>query len=207
MKKQGTLNGKQETEVGKVNIMAATEVRDDQQLLLAIASGDTNAVDDFYHRHQARVYRYLLSKMNDSFAAADILNEVMFEVWRSAARFEGRAKVTTWLLGIAHHKVVDYWRKQGKREFIELDDDMVDETASVDQEQVLAAARDATLLRACLKKLSAQHSEILHLVFFEELDYGEIAGILQIPEGTVKSRVFHAKKLMKEQLAKAMRLS
>ena len=185
--------------------MDALQERDDQQLLDAIAAGDMQAVTHFYQRHHLRVYRYVLSKLNDSFAAADILNDVMLEVWKSASRFEGRAKVTTWLLGIAHHKVLDHWRKQGNREFVELDDAMKDDSPNADMEYVLAAARDKKLLRECMAKLSAEHREVLHLVFFEELNYSEIADIVQVPEGTVKSRVFHAKNLMKKQLAGAMR--
>lgn len=179
----------------------------DEQLLRTMASGDTEAMAAFYRRHEERLYRYLLSKLNDSFIAADLLNEVMLEVWRSATRFAGRAKVTTWMLGIAHNKVLSHWRKQGLREFTDLDESLADDTPAADQEQLLAAVKDGQLLRACMETLSPPHREILYLVFFEELDYAEIAAMLQIPEGTVKSRVYHAKKLLKKQLAKATRFS
>ncbi|MCW8128366.1 sigma-70 family RNA polymerase sigma factor [Microbulbifer halophilus] len=177
----------------------------DEQLLRTMAVGDTEAMTAFYRRHESRVYRYLMSKLNDSFTATDLLNEVMLEVWRSATRFAGRAKVTTWMLGIAHNKVLSHWRKQGVRQFTELDDNLVDDTPAADLEQALAAVKDGQVLRACMQSLSPPHREILHLVFFEELDYAEIASILQIPEGTVKSRVYHAKNLLKKQLARAMR--
>jgi len=177
----------------------------DEALLTAIAAGDNDAVSTFYLRHEARVYRYALSKLGDSFAAADILNDVMLEVWKSASRFQGRSKVTTWLLGIAHHKVVDHWRKQGARDYTELDENLADDSSGANLEQLATAASDGKLLHACLAKLSAEHREILHLVFFEELGYSEIADIIEVPEGTVKSRAFHARNLMKKQLANAMR--
>lgn len=179
----------------------------DEHLLHAMAGGDTEAMTVFYRRHETRVYRYLMAKLNDSFVAADLLNEVMLEVWRSATRFAGRAKVTTWMLGIANNKVLTHWRKQGAREFTEVDDNLPDDTPAADLEQALAAVQDGDVVRAAMQTLSPPHREVLHLVFFEELDYAEIAGILQVPEGTVKSRVFHAKNLLKKQLARAMRSS
>ncbi|HIC81453.1 MAG TPA: sigma-70 family RNA polymerase sigma factor, partial [Kiloniellaceae bacterium] len=72
-----------------------------------MANGDQTALDDFYRQYEGRVYRFIRSKLNDSFDAADVLNEVMFEVWRSAGRYEGRSAVSTWVLGIAHHKAID----------------------------------------------------------------------------------------------------
>lgn len=179
----------------------------DEQLLHTIAGGDMAAMTVFYRRHETRVYRYLLTKLNDSFAAADLLNEVMLEVWRSATRFAGRSKVTTWMLGIANNKVLTYWRKLGRREFMELDDNLADDTPAADLEQALAAVQDGEVVRASMQTLSPPHREVLHLVFSEELDYAEIASILQVPEGTVKSRVYHAKNLLKKQLARAMRSS
>lgn len=179
----------------------------DEQLLHAMAGGDMEAMTAFYRRHETRVYRYLMSKLNDSFVAADLLNEVMLEVWRSATRFAGRAKVTTWMLGIANNKVLTYWRKLGKREFTDLDDNLTDETPAADLEQALSAVQDGEVLRAGLQTLSPPHREVLHLLFFEELDYAEIASILKVPEGTVKSRVYHAKNLLKKQLARATRSS
>ncbi len=187
--------------------MDASSDYDDHQLIAEISSGNMEAVTRFYQRHEARVYRYALSKLNDNFAAADILNDVMLEVWRSASRFEGRSKVTTWLLSIAHNKIVDLWRKKGRREFTEYEESMADESIDSDPELAAVGASDGKLLRICLAKLSPEHSEVLHLVFFEDLAYSEIAEITGVPEGTVKSRVFHARSLMKKQLAHAMRLS
>lgn len=183
--------------------MTTTET-EAQALLGRIAAGQEAALAEFYQVHQARVFRYAQSKLNDSFAAADILNEVMLEVWKSAGRFEGRAKVSTWLLGIAHHKVVDYFRREKRHQADELDESLEDESPGVQLEQLLAGLQDTLLVRDCMARLSADHREVLHLAFFEDLNYAEIAEITQVPEGTVKSRVFHAKNLLKQQLIKVM---
>lgn len=185
--------------------MKETSIRDDNLLIQAIADGDSEAVSEFYRRHESRVYRFALAKLKDQFVAADVLNDVMLEVWRSAGKFEGRAKVSTWLLGIARNKILDHWRKKGSREFTEVDDSLEDESENINPENASAAASDGKLLRACMAKLKEEHREILHLVFFEELGFSEIAEIIQVPEGTVKSRAFHARSQMKQQLVRAMR--
>ena len=80
--------------------------QEDRELLQRMAEGDQSALDAFYRAYEGRVYRFIRSKLNDSFDASDVLNEVMFEVWRNAGRFEGRSSVSTWVLGIAHHKTI-----------------------------------------------------------------------------------------------------
>lgn len=177
--------------------------RPDSELIAAIADQDMPALSEFYRRHQKRVYHFLLSKLNDPFTASDLLNDTMLDVWRSAGRFEKRARVTTWLLGIANHKVLDLWRQQGRRRTTELEETMIDDSPGADIEALTLAARDRQRLARGMARLSPEHREILHLVFFEELNYEEISRIIDIPEGTVKSRVYHAKKLIKQHLASA----
>lgn len=176
-------------------------------LLNKIASGQQSALESFYQLYEPRVYRYALSKLNDSYEAADTLNEVMMEVWKYAERFEGRSKVSTWLLGITHHKVYDRLRKRKKSN---LEDDIDDfsnhltDDNQVNMEQVLAGADDADMIQNCMKKLSGSHREVIHLAFFEDMHYQEIAQVSDCPEGTIKTRVFHAKQALKKCLARLM---
>lgn len=168
---------------------------DDRELLRRMAKGDQSAMDAFYRAYEGRVYRFIRSKLNDSFDAGDVLNEVMFEVWRNAARFEGRSSVSTWVLGIAHHKTIDKIRRRKPGESAELDPEMPDDGAT-DAAQALSAAQDAKQVRHCIDQLSEAHRSVVHLAFFEDLPYGEIADIVGVPEGTVKTRMFHAKKAL-----------
>ena len=175
------------------------------QLLQQITEGQQPALKAFYTLFESRVYNYAFNRLNDSFDATDTLNEVMMEVWKHAGRFEGRSKVSTWLLGITHHKVYDRLRKRGHSQ---KHDDIEDHAShltdnAVPMERVLSAAQDADLIQRCLQGLSPIHREVLHLAFFEDLPYQEIASIAQCPEGTVKTRVFHAKIALKNCLAKA----
>lgn len=171
-------------------------------LLQRIASGSEADLEIFYRQFEAIVYRFALSRLNDSFDASDVLNEVMMEVWRHAGRFQGRSKVSTWLLGITHHKVIDRIRKRGSRTMTELDPQLPD--SKVDIVIAIAGAQDADLVARCMKGLSDDHRQALHLAFFEDMQYSEISQILGCPEGTVKSRVYHAKEAIKQCLAKLM---
>lgn len=177
--------------------------QDDRQLIDRIARGDESALGDFYRAFEGPLYRFAYARLNDSFEAADIVNDVMMEVWRNATRFEGRSKVSTWVFGIARHKSIDRLRKRRPDHGEELDDNLPDDEGD-DPETCVLAAENAELVRLCIEGLSEAHREVVHLAFFEDLPYAEIAGIAGCPEGTVKTRMFHAKKALQRCLQHLM---
>lgn len=176
---------------------------DSNDLLRKIAGGDEIAFAHFYRLFERRIYCFALSRLNDSFEAADIVNEVMFEVWRNAKRFEGRSKVSTWVFGIARHKAIDRLRKRRPDQSEELHENIADDDG-VDPVDVLAATENAKFIQRCMGTLSEAHREVVHLAFFEDLSYPEISAIADCPEGTVKTRMFHAKRALKRCLARLM---
>ena len=178
---------------------------DGEALLRRIAAGEEAAMAEFYKSFKNPVYRFILSRMNDPFEAADILNEVMLEVWRGAGRFQGRSAVKSWIFGIARHKTLDRLRSRQRnaaRAGEEPSVDIADENA-VDPTEAIAATQHAEFVRHCLDRMSEAHREVLHLTFFEDLTYGQIAEIAGCPEGTVKTRMYHAKRAMQHCLAAA----
>jgi RNA polymerase sigma-70 factor (ECF subfamily) len=178
----------------------ATETQDLEQytpLLTRIADGNEKSLRDFYEIFNQRVYAFALSRLKDPADAADVLNDVMLEVWRNAGRFEGRSKVLTWVLGIAYHKVIDKLRVRGQRIFEEVDPRMADEDTPTALD-VVVKADDAAVVRRCVDTLPTTHRAVVHLAFFEDLPYGEIAQIVDCPEGTVKTRMLRAKQLLKD---------
>jgi len=111
-------------------------------------------------------------------------------------------------LGRNARQVIRKLDRLRKRGHSQKHDDIEDHSShltdnALPMERVLSAAQDADLIQRCLQRLSATHREVLHLAFFEDLPYQEIASIAQCPEGTVKTRVFHAKLALKNCLAKA----
>ncbi|WP_282608492.1 RNA polymerase sigma factor [Pelagibius sp. Alg239-R121] len=172
-------------------------------LIERVAQGDEEAFASLYSTLEPRVYRFIYSKLNDSFEAADILNETFLEVWKSAGKFQGRSKATTWIFGIAYHKVMDHYRKKKPVQLDGLDQiEPIDETA--DQAAAMAALEEGDHLRTCLAKLKPAFRAVIELSFFEDLPYREIAEIVACPEGTVKTRVYHAKEALRHCLTKQM---
>lgn len=163
-------------------------------LLQQIANGDKQALAALYRQFEKPVYKFLISRMNDPHEAADLLHDVFLEVWRSAGRFEGRSKVQTWIFGIAYRKAIDVHRKRSRMsptdEVPETEDD------SPDGEACLLASQEAAHVQHCLGELSDDHKSAITLAFFEDMTYGQIAEALSVAEGTIKTRIFHAKKLL-----------
>lgn len=177
-------------------------VEDAQQLLQRVALGQVQAMEVFYREFERTVYRYALSRLSDPFDAAEVLNDVMLDVWRQAARFEGRSAVTTWLIGIARHKVLDRQRQRGRHETEEVSEELEDGQPLA--ETLLAQAQEAQRMRSCMDKLGPNHREVVHLAFYEEWSQDQIAQLMQCPPGTVKSRMYHAKEALKKCLERWM---
>ena len=164
------------------------------RLVAKIAQGDGSAFETLYRSLEAPLYRFVQLRLNDPHRSADIIHDVFLEIWRNAAAFRGQSSARTWIFAIAWRKVMDVFRQGDKVTFQETLPEQIDDT--IDAEQAISAAEDSRALRECLKGLSAEHRIAVELTFFEELSYSEISEVLKVPEGTVKSRVFHAKQLL-----------
>jgi RNA polymerase sigma-70 factor (ECF subfamily) len=169
----------------------------DETLIARIARGDRLAMQVLFARHHVRVYRFVLRVLRDEAAAQDVIGDVFLDVWRQANRFEGRSAVSTWLIAIARFKALSHIRK--RRE-----DGLDDDTAAAieepsDDPELAETKRDkGEKLRACLAALSPEHREIIDLVYYHEKSVEEVAGIVGIPENTVKTRMFYARKKLGE---------
>jgi RNA polymerase sigma-70 factor (ECF subfamily) len=171
----------------------------DEVLIGRIAQGDRLAMQVLFARHHVKVYRFVLRLVRNDATAEDLISEVFFDVWRQAGSFEGRSAVTTWLLGIARFKALSALRRKPDQE---LDDETAGaiEDHSDDPEVTLAKKDKSAILRQCLTALSAEHREIIDLVYYHEKSVEEVAGIVGIPEATVKTRMFYARKKLSEIL-------
>lgn len=182
--------------------MSTTRKRNEADLgglLNAVADGDREALAALYQQVEGRVYAFALSRLGNAEAAQDLLHEVLLTVWRRAGSFQGRSRPLTWILGIAHHKIIDALRKSNRWQEEPPDETAVD-TGAPNPFEAVADDQRRSAIRGALEKLSDQHRQVIHLAFFEDLPYTEIARILEIPEGTVKTRMFHAKKTLQKRL-------
>ena len=172
-----------------------------EMLVKRIAAGDKLAMQVLFARHRTPVYRWLLRFVGNETVAEDLLSDVFFDVWQQAGRFEGRAAVTTWLLSIARFKALSARRRT---------DAALDETIettvadSADNPEIALQKKSrGELVRAALMKLSADHREILDLVYYHENSVEDCALILNIPVATVKTRMFYARKKLAEMVQQA----
>ena len=173
---------------------------DDATLIERIGSaGDKAAMKALYERHSDALYRFLRARLGDPFEASDVMQETFLEIWRAAGRFEGRSAARTWIFGIARNKAIDRMRRGSRTVTTEPDDTVPDEAPT--PEAVVVAASDAARLRDCIGRLSDTHRSAIHLAFWRELPYGQIAEIEGVPVGTVKTRILHAKRLLMHCLA------
>jgi len=170
----------------------------DVDLLERIKIGDMAAFDAFYRRYENRVFRFVSRKSNDPIGAADILHETMMAIWKSAGHFEGRSSVSTWVFGIAYRKTMDHFRKHKREDLMDEVPEQVDD--SPDQLQTLSDSETGDQISKCLDGLSPSHRAVINLAFFEDMAYPEISQVLDTAEGTVKTRVHYAKKLLRRCL-------
>jgi RNA polymerase sigma-70 factor (ECF subfamily) len=176
-----------------------TSPTDDAGLIERVGAGDRAAMKLLYERHSDALYHFLRMRLRDPFEAADVMQEVFLEIWRTAGRFEARSSARTWIFGIGRNKAIDRMRRGARVVTGEPDPDLPDDAP--DPETVAAAASDAARVRECIARLSEAHRSAIHLAFYGELPYGEIADIEGVPVGTVKTRILHAKRLLMHCLA------
>src|SRR6266478_5534501 len=181
---------------------AACESSSDKTLTRRIAAGDQSAMRALFARYRVKVYRWLLCLVVDEALAEDLLSEVFLDVWRQAASFEARSSVSTWLLAIARHKALSARRR---RIDAELDEDFAARIRhpADDPEMVLLKKNRADLLLQSMANLSRKHREVLDLVYYHGKSVKEVAEIAGVPQATVKTRMFHARRKLAD-LVKAV---
>jgi RNA polymerase sigma-70 factor, ECF subfamily len=174
----------------------------DDVLISSIAVGDKHAMVLLFMRHNVRIHRFVMRLTGKASIAEDIVSEVFLDIWRGAAEFSGKSNVSTWLLGIARNKTMSALRRRTEAMFdydvaAKLVDDADDPEAAADR-----ASRGA-VVRRCLTRLPAPLREIVDLIYYHEKTVTEVAQIVGIPPGTVKTRMFHARSRLQEMLAHA----
>jgi RNA polymerase sigma-70 factor, ECF subfamily len=171
----------------------------DEVLISRIAGGDRLAMQVLYARHHVRVYRFVLRLVRNEATAEDLISDVFLDIWRQAGKFEGRSAPSTWMLSIARFKALSALRRRPDEE---LDDETAEQIVdhADDPETTLAKKEKGSVLKQCLTRLSADHREIIDLVYYHEKSVEEVAEIVGIPEATVKTRMFYARKRLSELL-------
>jgi len=159
--------------------------------LIAIGKNrDQAAFHDFYSHFSGRVKSFLLGKGMQESVAEDLAQEIMLIVWRRAESYNPeKAAPSTWLFTIARNRRTDYLRGNSRIE-VELDDQMLEvDDSEPNQEYRVDLAQQSQILEQALSKLPQEQRQVLHLSYFRGKSHGAIAEWLELPIGTVKSRI------------------
>jgi len=170
----------------------------DEQLLAAARRGDDEAFHTLVDRHAGVLFRLAWSLVGNAADAEDVLQETLVGAYQHMRRFQGRSTVKTWLTRILMRQAARLYRRRGRRR----DERSLNEAAAA-VETPGSVADDANRredIRAALQMLTAKHREALILREFEGLSYAEMARVLQVPQGTVESRLYRARQELKEIL-------
>jgi RNA polymerase sigma-70 factor (ECF subfamily) len=129
----------------------------------------------------------------------EVVNDTMMVLWAKPDSFDGRSKLSTWLFAIAYRKAIRARLRDDVPMARAEGPELVDDAAPPDQD--FARLRTAAILKGAIEELSADHRAVVHLTYFQEIGYREIADILGCPVDTVKTRMFHARRHLKRKLA------
>ena len=176
----------------------------DLELLERIAAGEHEAMHDFYERFYPRLHHFLRSRLHgDRALVEDALQEIFLNVWRSAGSFRNQSSVATWVFQIAYHQALRSLRRQDARE--KRDHAATGEHFNLSRGTVSLenAVIDRITLVNALRQLSDKHRDVLELVFYYGFAPDEVAIILAIAPGTVKSRISYARRALLHLLNEA----
>ena len=167
--------------------------RADEADVARARAGDTAAFAALVRRHQDRVFGFILRMLDARDEAMELTQDVFVKAWQALPGWRPEARFSTWLLQIARNAALDQLRRRRVVQFAPLDDGMdVADTAPGPEARYASRQRQA-LLENALQQIAAEHREILLLREIEDLSYGELAAVLGIAEGTVKSRLARAR--------------
>ena len=165
---------------------------DDAALLRRIGRGDEDAMAAFYREHGRVVLAQVLLVVGERVLAEEIVQDAMLAVWRGAGSFRGESSVRSWVIAIARRQTRD--RLRARRLRVVDDTFLADQPGSGPGPEVMALDRaELAEVRGAIRELASPHREVLGLVFGSGLSLPEVAGLLEIPVGTVKSRLTAAR--------------
>lgn len=188
---------------------AAAEA-DEARLLARVAGKDRAAFEALYHRYHSRLFNYLFKVTRKADQVEEILNDVMLVVWRKAASFDARSRPSTWIFGIAYRKALKALsRREARGEETAFSSDASEPRERlVPAEVAPEAGPELRLVRRelvsslsqAMARLSPEHRAVLELTYTYGYSCKEVAELVGCPVNTVKTRMFHARRRLREAL-------
>jgi len=165
-------------------------------------AGEPAAWDALFHRYQLPLYVYVFELVHDEQASLDVVQETFIAAVRHIGSLRDDAKFGSWLFGIAHQKCAQRWRKQSREEMLREEiAESPDEFADGPDELLIRREQEAGFMKL-LNQLPLPQRAVLLLHHLEDFSLEEIARITNTPLGTVKSRLYHAKRALRKLILK-----
>jgi len=168
----------------------------EQRLIERMKKGDRDAFELHMDQYGKTLYRYIMSRVDNDADGKDILQETMFSIWRSITAYQSQSSFKTWAFSITRRRLADFYRKNSKNAPLpltdyentcEAKDDIEENTERMDIDRALS-------------RLNEKESELVFLIFQAGLSYHEISTVLDIPVGTIKSRMSSIKAKLEKML-------
>lgn len=175
---------------------------EDSFLIARIRDGDIEALGELYERYKTKVYRTAIAITHDEHVADDILQEVFLRVNRYAESFDETQPFEPWVYRITVNLSYS-WANKAKRwvHFFQGAMERLKAPSARDPESVTAVREQRELVRRAIDRLPEPHRVVVILYYLEGLDVSEIALALEVPEGTIKSRLYYAREKLREAIA------
>ena len=165
------------------------------ELIRRVLAGEQQAFQQIAGQHAEQLFRCALTLCRDRQLAEDISQETLLEAWRSIGRFDGRCRFSTWLYGILRHRFLKARKRSTRRIVAELPSDdtryssHTNAQPAADPSRDSERAEDAERVRNAVAALPEEHRQVIELRFFADAKLDDIAAVMDIPLGTVKSRL------------------
>jgi RNA polymerase sigma-70 factor, ECF subfamily len=188
---------------------SAIPLTDDQLIIESVLKGDVNRFEALVLKYRDKLFRFLIKNVRETDLAEDLTQEAFVEAFRSLGKFRRESSFSTWLIGIALNLSRNHFRKNRKKlEQVLLPENKADQNSYGDNPlDVLMKKKLLIGLEDEIHNLPEELRESLILISLEEYSYEETAKIVGIPIGTVKSRVFRAREMLREAMKKLERTS
>lgn len=191
-------------------VLELTTVQDESELVKAVQSGNQGALGELLDAYQHRIYNVCLRMLSNRDDAAEVAQESMLKVIQHIGEFKGKSRVGTWIIRIAMNQAVSQLRKRKLRQTVSLD--ATDNDQATPMSGQLPNRREPTpesnvekkeliaFVKVALSQIDDEFRAVLVLRDNEQMDYQQIAEVLAVPVGTVKSRLFRARLALRQRL-------
>ena len=175
---------------------------EESELIARVGEHDLPAFEQLYRIYQPRLIRFLTNLVRRTEVAEEVLDDTMMVVWETAASFRRTSKLSTWIFAIAYRKALRARARWPEPLEDDTHDTRVDPHPGPDQQLRQTRLHDA--LVGAMDSLSADHRAVVDLTYFHGMGYREIAEIMHCPVDTVKTRMFHARRRLKDAMPASM---